>query len=155
MYKNRHFIFMLSCLVCMGVLLWTQSAVWGGVMSLKDWGMAVTAMAQGRPSETETRPEVMLRSFWRQVDLRQIDTAKNLLTQEVLDSAESREVFGLFADNPLIGIQSITIVATDVPNRYLVKMRWKSVVSDKENRVYFCDVKDVGGMWQICRIIKT
>ncbi|MDR2736822.1 MAG: hypothetical protein LBB49_04600 [Gracilibacteraceae bacterium] len=156
MHKNRHFIYMLSCLVCMGVLLWSQSAVLrGGVANLKDWGKAVTALAQGQSAETDAQPEVMLRAFWRQVDLRQMDSAKNMLAQEAYDSAECRELFGLFAENPLIGIQSATIVATDVPNRYLVKMKWKSVISDRENRVYFCDVENVGGIWVISKIIKT
>lgn len=163
MLKNRHFVFMLSCLICMGVLLWSQSTILrvdafnqgGGFTSLGDWGKAVTALAQGESSEIGAQPEVVLRNFWRQLDLRQIDSAKALLMQDLQDSPETQELCTLFSENPLISIQNITIVPTDNPQRYLVKMKWKSLISDRENKAYFCDVMNSEGKWFIMKFIKT
>ncbi|MCL1917438.1 MAG: hypothetical protein FWG14_03845 [Peptococcaceae bacterium] len=162
MYKNRHFVFMLSCLVCMGVLLWSQSHFlssdgeergWN-FADLGDWGQAITAMAQGEPMETQVQPEGVVRSFWRQLDLRQIDSAKALVTQDMVVRADVQELFTLFAENPLLSIQNTTVVATDVSGRYLVNMRWNSVISDREDVVYFCDVQNREGKWVISNLIR-
>ncbi len=133
MLFNRHFIIMSLSIFLIGVIFWWQNP-----------SVAITAMSQ---SDYSWNSYTAVKSYWKRMENRQFDLARELVTQEAID--DHNTIQQKINESTLLSIQKVEINNTQETDTYICKVRLGSVIDDREDIKYLISVQTSGKGWFI------
>lgn len=133
MLFNRHFIIMSLSIFLIGVIFWWQNP-----------SVAITAMSQ---SDYSWNSYTAVKSYWKRMDNRQFDLARELVIKEAMD--DHNAIQQKFNVSPLLSIQKVEIENTQEANTYICNLRLGSVIDEREEVTYLLNVQVLEKGWFI------
>lgn len=136
MLFNRHFIIMSLSIFLIGVIFWWQNPT-----------VAITAMSQ---SDYSWNSYTAVKSYWKRMDNRQFDLARELVTEEAVD--DHNAIQQKLMASPLLSIQKVEINNTQEADTYICNVSSGSVIDNREEGEYLINVQTSDKGWFITSI---